>query len=510
MVWSVRGVLDHHHPFLSPMKLLSTFAAACLLQAAAVASTKPNVIFIYADDLGYGDIGCNGAKGVATPNVDKLASEGINFTDGHAASSTCTPSRYSIMTGQYAFRQKGTGILPGDAEMIIKPGSTTLPSIFKQAGYTTGAVGKWHLGLGSGKVDWNGEIKPSPNDIGFDESFIMAATGDRVPTVYIRNHRVENLDPVDPIEVDYKKPFPGLPDGKKDRATLKMDWSAGHNMAVINGIGRIGYMKGGTKALWKDDQMSQDFTREALGFIEKHKDQPFFLYFATHNIHVPRVPNAMFLDKSTMGLRGASIAEFDWQVGQVMQTLDKLGLAENTMVILSSDNGPVIDDGYKDEAKEKLGDHKPAGPYNGGKYSLFEGGTRVPFIVRWKGKVKPGTSSAIVNQMDFAASFAALTGVKLAADAVPDSLNVMPALLGESKTGREWLVEDSLPGNRLAYREGDWKLLLAGGRFPLQLFNLKDDLAEKKDLTAEHPEVVERLTKRLEEIRKSERTRPQS
>ncbi|WP_338289162.1 arylsulfatase [Luteolibacter sp. LG18] len=492
------------------MKLLPLFTALGLLQSASAAPSKPNVVFIYADDLGYGDIGCNGAKNVPTPNVDKLSSEGINFSDGHAASSTCTPSRFAILTGQYPHRQKGTGILPGDAEMIIKPGTTTLPAIFKKAGYATGAVGKWHLGLGSGEVDWNGEIKPSPNDIGFDESFIMAATGDRVPTVYIRNHRVENLDPADPIEVNYKKPFPGLPDGKKDRATLKMDWSAGHNMAVINGVGRIGYMKGGTKAIWKDDQMSQDFTREALGFIERHKDQPFFLYFATHNIHVPRVPNAMFLDKGSMGLRGASIAEFDWQVGQVMQTLDKLGLAENTMVIVSSDNGPVVDDGYKDGAQEKLGDHKPAGPYNGGKYSLFEGGTRVPFIVRWKGKVKPGTSTAIVSQIDFASSFAAMTGVPLANGEAPDSLDVLPALLGESQQGRAWLIEDSIPGNRLALREGDWKLLEAGGRFPLQLFNLKDDIGEKHNLAADKPEIVERLGKRLGELRHAAATRPQS
>ncbi|MGC4016347.1 MAG: arylsulfatase [Luteolibacter sp.] len=482
------------------MKLLPLLSAA-LLQVASAAPSKPNVIFIYADDLGFGDIGCNGAKGVATPNVDKLASEGMNFTDGHSVSSTCTPSRYALMTGQYPHRQKGTGILPGDAEMIIKPGSSTLPSIFKQAGYTTGAVGKWHLGLGSGKVDWNGEIKPSPNDIGFDESFIMAATGDRVPTVYIRNHRVENLDPADPIEVDYKKPFPGLPDGKKDPSLMQPGTPSGHDMAIINGIGRMGYMKGGTKALWKDDQMSQDFTREALGFIERNKDKPFFLYFATHNIHVPRVPNAMFLGKSTMGVRGDSIAEFDWQVGQVMQTLDKLGLAENTLVIVSSDNGPVVIDAYQDGAQEKLGDHKPAGPYSGGKYKLLEGGTRVPFIVWWKGRVKPGTSSAIVSQIDLPASFASLTGVKLPEGAVPDSLNLMPALLGESKTGREWLVEDSLPGNRLGYREGDWKLMEAAGKLPLQLFNLRDDLAEKKNLSAEHPEIVERLAKRLEEIR---------
>ena len=489
------------------MKIPLLLAALVLPVPLMAAPAKPNVIIILTDDLGYGDISCNGAKGAATPNVDKLASEGINFTDAHASSSTCTPSRFSIMTGKYPFRQKGTGVLPGDAEMIVKPGTTTLPSIFKQAGYATGAVGKWHLGLGDGKIDWNGEIKPSPNDIGFDESFIMAATGDRVPTVYIRNHRVENLDPADPIFVSYTAQYPSEPDGKRDRASLKMDWSNGHNMAIVNGIGRIGFMKGGVKARWNDENMSQDFTREAVGFIERHKDQPFFLYFATHNIHVPRVPNPMFVGKSTMGPRGDSIVEMDWQVGQVMATLDKLGLAQNTIVIFSSDNGPVLDDGYKDQAVEKLGSHKPAGPFSGGKYQLLEGGTRVPFVVRWKGHVKPGSSAAMINQVDFASSFAALTGTKLAADAVPDSFNVMPALLGETPKGRDTLIEHSI--NRTAIREGDWKLMEAGGpKQPVELFNLKDDIAEKKNLAAEKPEIVERLGKQLKEVHSVARTRP--
>ena len=493
----------------SPMKR-SLALLACLAQASIAAPAKPNVVLILADDLGYGDISYNGAKGAVTPNIDKLASEGINFTDAHSSSSTCTPSRFALITGKYPFRQKGTGILPGDAEMIVKPGTTTLPSIFKQAGYATGAVGKWHLGLGDGRIDWNGEIKPSPNDIGFDESFIMAATGDRVPTVYIRNHRVENLDPADPISVSYTTQYPSEPDGKRDRASLKMDWSAGHNMAIVNGIGRIGFMKGGVAARWKDENMSQDFTREALGFIDHHKDQPFFLYFAIHNIHVPRVPNPMFVGKSTMGARGDSIIEADWQVGQVMAELDKLGIAENTLVIFSSDNGPVLDDGYKDGAVEKLGGHKPAGPFSGGKTSLLEGGNREPTIVRWKGHVKPGTSDALFGQFDLAASFASMLGVKLSDDALPDSLNVMPALLGESKTARHWIVEHNQYNDRLAYREGDWKLMEAAPKQPVQLFNLKDDIGEKHNFAAERPEVVETLMKKLEAIRQAEHTRPQS
>jgi arylsulfatase A-like enzyme len=493
---------------------LPWFALLGLLCAPIFAEErKPNIVILYGDDVGYGDLGCHGAKGVTTPNIDRLASQSLDFSAGYCASSTCTPSRFSLLTGAYPIRQQDTGILPGDAPLIIKPGTTTLPSILKQAGYVTGVVGKWHLGLGDGNLDWNGSIKPSPNDIGFDESFIMAATGDRVPTVFIRNHQVVNLDPSDPIEVSYKLQFPGEPDGKKDRGTLKMDWSQGHNMAVVNGIGRIGFMKGGTKARWNDETLAADFTKEATGFIERNKEKPFFLFFATHDIHVPRVPNPMFKGKSTMGPRGDSIVQFDWQVGQVMETLDRLGLSENTLVILSSDNGPVLDDGYKDEAVEKLGEHKPAGPYRGGKYSLFEGGTRVPTLLRWTGKVKPGSSDAMISQVDFAASFAAMTGAKFGDKDLPDSFNILPALLGESKTGRTQLIEHSqFGGGRLAIREGEWKFIETGkgdGKAAKPaLFNLTQDLAETTDVSAANPEVVARLSKELAAIRKAEKTRP--
>jgi len=497
--------------FVMKFPLIVVLGFLCLPISAA--ERKPNVVILYGDDVGYGDVGYNGAKGVTTPNIDRLAGQSLKFTSAYCASSTCTPSRFSLLTGTYPFRQAGTGVLPGDAALIIKPGTTTLPSILKQAGYVTGVVGKWHLGLGDGTIDWNGSIKPSPNEIGFDESFIMAATGDRVPTVFIRDHKVVNLDPADPIQVSYTQQFPGEPDGKADRATLKMDWSQGHNMAVVNGIGRIGFMKGGAKARWNDETMAADFTKEAVGFIERNKEKPFFLYFATHDIHVPRVPNPMFQGKTSMGPRGDSIVQFDWQVGQVMETLDRLGLSENTIVILSSDNGPVLDDGYKDQAVEKLGDHKPAGPYRGGKYSLFEGGTRVATLLRWNGRVKPGTSDAMISQVDFPASFAALAGVKLGDKDAPDSFNVLPALLGESKTGRTQLIEHSqMGGGRLAIREGDWKFIEAGkggGKAAkASLFNLTKDVAETTDVAAEHPEVVARLSKELGAVRSAERTRP--
>ncbi len=379
----------------------------------ASGADSPNIVLIYADDLGYGDVGCYGATRVRTPNIDRLAREGLRFTDAHAPSSTCTPSRYALLTGEYAWRRNGTGVLPGDAALIIEPGRETLPAMLKCAGYATGVVGKWHLGLGSGSIDWNGTIRPGPRDIGFDDAFIMAATGDRVPCVFIRNDRVVGLDPRDPIRVSYGKPIGDEPTGKANPGLLKVKPSHGHDQAIVNGVSRIGYMAGGKAARWVDEDMADRFTREAVGFIERHAASPFFLYFATHDIHVPRVPHRRFAGTSGCGVRGDVVQELDWCVGQVLDALDRLKLADRTLVVITSDNGPVVDDGYADGAVGDLNGHRPAGPFRGGKYSLFEGGTRVPFLVRWPGRVRPGVSDALVNQVDLPASLATLTGRKL-------------------------------------------------------------------------------------------------
>jgi arylsulfatase A-like enzyme len=432
-----------------------------LLVLSPAFAAPPNIVVILADDLGYGDLGCYGATAVKTPNADRLAREGLRFTDGYATSATCTPSRYSMLTGEYAWRQQGTGVLPGDAALIVPTGRPTLASALKTAGYKTGAVGKWHLGLGEPgkKADWNGEIKPGPLEVGFDYSFIMAATGDRVPCVYVKDHRVVGLDPADPISVDYGKPFPGEPTGVDHRSELKLDWSHGHNMAVVNGVGRIGYMKGGKAALWKDEEMADTFTREAVAFIEREKDHPFYLYFATHDIHVPRVPHPRFATATTMGARGNAIAEFDWEVGEILAALDRNGLTQNTLVLLTSDNGPVLDDGYADQANELRGKHQPAGPLRAGKYSLYEGGTRVPWIVRYPARVKPGVSGALISQIDLPATFAALAGAPAPATPWIDSRNALPALLGEDRAGRDHIIEHS---GRIAVRQGDWLFITPG------------------------------------------------
>ena len=495
----------------------------------AAAQILPNVVLIYADDLGYGDVSAygRGARRLKTPNIDRLAREGVRFTDAHAPAATCTPSRYAMLTGEYAWRKPGTGVLPGNAALIIEPGRTTLASVFQRAGYATGVVGKWHLGLGpAGGPNWNGEIRPGPTDIGFDSAFIMAATGDRVPTVYVENRHVVGRDPADPITVSYTQPLADSPTGRANPNLLKLHPSHGHDQTIVNGISRIGYMTGGKAALWKDEDMADVFTGKATAFIEQHRGKPFFLFFALHDPHVPRVPHPRFVGATSMGPRGDAIAQLDWSVGEVLATLDRLKLAKDTLVLFTSDNGPVLDDGYRDEAVEKLGDHAPAAPFRGGKYSNFEGGTRVPFVVRWPARVKPAVSDALVSQVDLIASFAALVGPALSTSArredtpatadksdpgARDSENVLPALLGTSKTARTVLVEQA---GSLSLRQGQWKYIAPGkgprtnltktelGNDPEpQLYDLAADSGERNNLATTRPEKVRELAALLEGIR---------
>lgn len=499
--------------------MTKTFAVALLYifffgrPSAFSQTSRPNVVIIYADDLGYGDLSCYGAKKVSTPNIDRLAKAGVRFTNAHTTSATCTPSRYSMLTGEYAWRKPGTGVATGDAAALILPGRSTLPLIFQNAGYKTGVVGKWHLGLGpQGGPDWNGEIKPSPLDIGFGESFIMAATGDRVPCVYVENRRVVNLDPTDPIKVSFKDPIGNEPTGRANPELLKMKHSHGHDFTIINGIGRIGYMTGGKSARWKDEDMADIFTEKAVSFIEKHQAEPFFLYFSTQDIHVPRVPHERFTGKSGMGPRGDVILQLDWTVGQVMQTLDRLNLTKNTLVIFSSDNGPVVDDGYHDQAVELLNGHTPAGSLRGGKYSAFDAGTRVPFIVRWPGQVKAGVSNALVSQIDLLASFAALTHQTFDATTAPDTKDYLPAFLGKDKKGRDYLIEHA---GTFSIIKGDWKYIEPSQRAKKsietntelgndpqpQLYNLAKDIGEKINLAETNLEKVKELQGLLKEVK---------
>lgn len=423
---------------------------------------KPNVIFIYADDLGYGDLECYGATRVQTPHVNRLADEGIRFTNAHATASTSTPSRYAMLTGEYAWRRPGTDIAAGNAGMIIRPERFTMADMFKSVGYTTAALGKWHLGLGdkTAEQDWNAPLPMALGDLGFDYSYIMAATGDRVPCVFIENGQVANYDPAAPIYVSYEQNFPGEPTGKDNPELLyNLKPSFGHDKSIVNGISRIGYMKGGGKALWKDENIADSIVTHAIDFIRLNQEKPFFLYLATNDVHVPRFPHERFRGKSPMGLRGEAIMQFDWTVGQLLAALDELGLAENTLIILSSDNGAVVDDGYADRSTELLGGHKPVGPLRGNKYSAFEGGTRIPAIVRWPRSIRqPAVSDALVSQIDWFASLAHLVGARLPQGSAPDSYDYLDTWLGKSLEDRPWVVEQAL-NHALSLRTKEWKYI---------------------------------------------------
>lgn len=504
----------------SKFSLLSLVGLATLPATVSAQQVKnpPNVVVILADDIGFGDLAWMGAKTIQTPHVNRLGNEGIRFTNCHATSATSTPSRYGLLTGMYPWRRNDTGIAPGDAAMIIKPEQFTLADMFKAAGYATGAVGKWHLGLGdkAGKQDWNGEVTPGLKDIGFDYSFIMAATADRVPCVFIENGRAVNLDKNDPIEVSYTTPFPGEPTAVTNPELLRVYPSDGHNMAIVDGVPRIGYMRGGKSALWHDENIADRITDKAIDFIATNNSKPFFLYFGTNDIHVPRVPHERFAGKSGMGPRGDAILSFDYCVGRVMRALDSLGIADNTIIILSSDNGPVLDDGYKDRAVELLGNHKPGGIYRGGKYSIFEAGTRVPCIVWWKkGIAKPAVSNALVSQLDFFASLAELIGGDIPANTATDTQNELKALLGKNKTGRSYLVEQNI-NNTLSVVCGDWKYIEPSkaarvnvgtntelGNLPeIQLYNIKDNPEETVNVAKKHPGIVRKLARLLDQERK--------
>lgn len=481
-------------------------------------SDRPNVVLIYADDIGYGDLGCYGATDVQTPSLDAVAAAGLRFTDAHSSSATCTPSRYALLTGEYAWRREGTRVLPGDAPLIVEPGRFTLPEMLRRAGYATGLVGKWHLGLGNGRIDWNGEIRPGPLEVGFDSAFFLPATGDRVPCVYVDGRRVVGLDPGDPLRVDSRQPIGAEPTSRQNPERLKMMPSHGHDMAIVNGVSRIGYSQGGARAQWIDEDMADVLTARANAFIEQHRAGPFFLFFATHDIHVPRLPHSRFAGTTSLGPRGDAIVQLDWCVGQVLGKLRSLGLEDNTIVIVSSDNGPVLDDGYRDEAVARLGKHKPAGPLRGGKYSNFEGGTRVPLLVRWPARVRPGVSHALVGQQDLLASLARLVGVPLPSDAAPDSIDVLDALLGVDPAGRTHIVEEA---RALAYREGPWKVIepspgpqvhqntgveLGNAPGP-QLYDLAADPGETRDLAADQPDRAAAMLANLRAIRTRGRSR---
>lgn len=478
-------------------------------------SQKPNIIYIFADDLGIGDLSCYGATKVSTPHIDRLAGQGVQFTNAYATSATSTPSRFGLLTGMYPWRQENTGIAPGNSELIIDTACVTMADMLKEAGYATGVVGKWHLGLGpKGGTDFNGHITPNAQSIGFDYEFVIPATVDRVPCVFVENGHVVGLDPNDPITVNYEHKVGDWPTGEENPELVKLKPSQGHNNTIINGIPRIGWMTGGKSALWKDEDIADIITNKAKSFIVSHKEEPFFLYMGTQDVHVPRVPHPRFAGKSGLGTRGDVILQLDWTIGEIMNTLDSLQLTDNTILIFTSDNGPVIDDGYQDQAFERLNGHTPMGIYRGGKYSAYEAGTRIPFIVRWPAKVKPNKQQALFSQIDIFASLAALLKQPLPEDAAPDSQEHLNTLLGKDYTSREYIVQQNL-NNTLAIVKGQWKYIepsdapaieywtkmeLGNDRHP-QLYDLSADPSEKNNVAKQHSEVVRELSELLESVK---------
>ncbi|WP_245949362.1 sulfatase-like hydrolase/transferase [Lutibacter citreus] len=474
----------------------------------AVIIEKPNIIIIYTDDLGYGDVGFNGATEIKTPNLDKLAKGGVRFTNGFASSATCTPSRYALLTGEYPWREKNARVLSGSAPLIIETDQMTIPKMLKENGYYTGIIGKWHLGLGAGEMNWNNKITPGPNEVGFDYSYIMAATQDRVPTVYIKNGNVVGLDPKDPIEVRNKDNFEGQVTGLENPELTTMKWHHGHNGSIVNGISRIGYMKGGESAKWKDVDMADHFLEGAQDYVKKHKNEPFFLYYAMQQPHVPRTPHPRFVGKSGLGPRGDVILEADWCIGEFIKTLEQEGLLENTFIVFSSDNGPVLNDGYYDDAEEKLGKHTPGGEFRGGKYSLFEAGTHVPFFTYWKGTIEPKVSDAMVCQIDLLSSLSKFVGSDVK---VKDSEELLDVFLGKSNKGRESLVIEAI--TKTAYKEGDWVMIPPykgpaikrniemGSSKNYQLYNLKEDASQQINLAEINKEKLQELIFKFNAIR---------
>ncbi|MFP4092713.1 MAG: sulfatase-like hydrolase/transferase, partial [Cyclobacteriaceae bacterium] len=338
--------------------------------------------------------------------------------------------------------------------------------------------------------------------------------------VYVENGHVLGLEASDPLHVSYEGPIDDAPKAYEHPELLRYQSDRQHSDDIVNGVGRIGYMSGGDKAQWVDEEFPDLLTAKAKDFIRKQKEQPFFLFFSFHDIHVPRLPHERFARTTGMGPRGDAIVQMDWCVGEIMRQVEDLGLSENTLVIFTSDNGPVLNDGYEDQSVELLGSHQPAGPFRGGKYSAFEAGTRVPTIVYWPGIIAARESGALISQVDLYASLAELVGQETSVSEAPDSQKLLPVLLGQSDEGREFMIEESLV---LSLRQGKWKYIppadnipdwiamkgIEGGlSFEPQLYDLSADPGEQQNVAAQHPEVVEEMAAALQKIREQPGNKP--
>ena len=485
---------------------------------------SPNVIIIYADDVGYGDLGCYGATKVRTPNIDRLAEEGCIYSDAHTASAVCTPSRYALLTGQYPFRKGYFAPVFLKVGSLIDTSQLTVAGLMKKSGYATACIGKWHLGFGKDAPDWNGDLKPGPLEMGFDYYYGIPVVNSHPPFVYVENHRVVGLDPDDPFVFGQRAETRVFPE--------KM------------GIDQIGGAKA-AHALYDDEMVGTTLTGKAIEWVREQKGNPFFLYFATTNIHHPFTPHPRFQGTSDCGRYGDFIHELDWIVGEVMRTLDDLDIAENTLIIFTSDNGGMLNQGGQDAF---LSGHRSNGELLGFKFDAWEGGQRIPFIVRWPGIIKQGSKSdQLICNVDMLATLAALTGYDLKPGEGPDSYNMLPVIKGNTtEPVRDHVVLAAFKEQNLALRKDNWIYIGAqgGGGFSstrpgdhglggpaalkftgernsdiedgkirpdapgVQLYDLDADLSQSRNVVREHPAIAEEMKEMLQELRDAEQTRP--
>lgn len=490
---------------------------------------KPNVVFIFADDLGYGDLSSYGATKLNTPNIDALATQGIKFTDAHSASAVCSPSRYGLLTGEYPFRAlEGEGLwgpLPIESPLVIETDTLTIADVFKNSGYDTAAIGKWHLGFGTGENDWQKPLKPGPQDLGFDYYFGVPIVNSAPPYVYVENDTIVGWDPDDPLIYVGKgakevTPIAPIPREASQRTPNRF--------------------KGAVAAhkLYNDYSVGTTITAKASDWIKNRKDAPFFLYLATTNVHHPFTPAPRFQGKSESGLYGDFVQELDWIVGEVMKSLEAAGVADNTLVVFTSDNGGMFNHGGRVAAEKG---HKINGDLLGSKFGIWEGGHRVPFIAWWPEKIKGGTvSNQLLNNVDMLATFAALTKQELSIAEQKDSINMLPAILGNSEEKlRTEMIVTPRKSTHMSLRKDKWMYIPAqsdggfvgylpkhhawGGAAvttlvntpnsdiengkiksdapPAQLYDLEADMNQTINLYTQYPEVVKQMAAALEKIK---------
>ena len=510
------------------------FSLSVLLPGPAPAKALPNVVLIFADDLGYGDLGCYGATQLKTPHIDRLAAEGRRFTDAHSASAVCTPSRYGLLTGEYPFRARGGqgiwGPAPITSPLLIGTNTLTIADLFKTKGYDTAVFGKWHLGFGTGNNTWKEPLRPGPQDLGFDYYFGMPVVNSAPPYVYVENDRIVGSDPTDPLVL--------LGRGSKQNPTPITPIPP---EAAQRSANRFGGAVAAHK-LFNDYEVGTRLTEKATAWIKSRGGKPFFVYFATTNVHHPFTPAKRFQGTSECGVYGDFVHELDWIVGEVMESLRTSGVADNTLVIFTSDNGGMFNLGGRVAAAKG---HKINGDLLGSKFGIWEGGHRVPFIAWWPGRIEAGTvSDQLLNNVDMLATFAALTGRELSEAERKDSMNMLPALTGNpDRPLRTEMIVTPHKSTHMALRNGKWMFIPAksdggftgskpgqhawGGAAvtklvgtpnsdiengklkpdapPAQLYDLQADRNQTTNRFGRDPEIVEEMKERLDTYRKSAR-----